>query len=68
MVFKDAPKPGAESASATLLFRVEETTSRSQFLAHFAFPSINEEETGVALKGSVDTKEDDEMGKKANRQ
>ena len=48
VIFKD---PKESEASATLLFRVDETTSRSQFLAHFAFPSVDHPETGVALKG-----------------
>ena len=33
--------------------RVEETTLRSQFLAHFAFPSVDNEEKEVALKGAT---------------
>ena len=41
------------AASATLLFRVDETTSRSQFLAHFAFPAMDHPDTGVALKGAT---------------
>lgn len=55
VMFKDsesansAPSPFA----AMLLFRVDETTSRSQFLAHFAFPSVDNQETGVALKGAT---------------
>ena len=60
VIFKD-PKDGkeesgganTEAASATLLFRVDETTSRSQFLAHFAFPSMDHPDTGVALKGAT---------------
>ena len=56
VIFKD-PKDGKEeseaAASATLLFRVDETTSRSQFLAHFAFPSMDHPDTGVALKGAT---------------
>ena len=49
------------AASATLLFRVDETTSRSQFLAHFAFPAMDHPDTGVALKGA--TRLDKEGGK-----
>eukprot|EP00093_Oithona_nana_P013342 13342.XXX_253715_241698_1 [CDS] Oithona nana genome sequencing. len=66
VMFKD-PKEGEEdekktaeganmasaAASATLLFRVDETTSRSQFLAHFAFPAMDHPDTGVALKGAT---------------
>lgn len=51
VVFKDPISPGS-AASATLLFRIDETTSRSQFLAHFAFPSVEHPETGVAIKGA----------------
>ena len=40
-----------DALSATLLFRVDETTSRSQFLAHYAFPSVNHPDTGIAIKG-----------------
>jgi len=52
VMFKDSASANSASA-ALLLFRVEETTSRSQFLAHFAFPSVDNEETGVALKGAT---------------
>ena len=52
VVFKD-PTEASAAASATLLFRVDETTSRSQFLAHFAFPSMDHPDTGVALKGAT---------------
>ena len=52
VIFKD-PKEANSASSATLLFRVDETTSRSQFLAHFAFPSVDHPETGVALKGGT---------------
>lgn len=51
VVFKDPISQGS-AASATLLFRIDETTSRSQFLAHFAFPSVQHPETGVAIKGA----------------
>ena len=42
-----------DALSATLLFRVDETTSRSQFLAHYAFPSVNHPDTGIAIKGGT---------------
>ena len=46
VIFKDG-------VSATLLFRVDETTSRSQFLAHYAFPSVNHPDTGIGNKGGT---------------
>ena len=52
VMFKDSESANSASA-AMLLFRVDETTSRSQFLAHFAFPSVDNEETGLALKGAT---------------
>ena len=58
VLFKDAFS-SQEAASATLLFRVDETTSRSQFLAHFAFPKVDHPETGVALKGAASKLEDE---------
>ena len=52
VLFKDPLADENSAASATLLFRIDETTSRSQFLAHFAFPSSDHLETGVGLKGA----------------
>ena len=58
VMFEDPPSvatslSAASAATATLLFRVDETTSRSQFLAHFAFPSVTDPDTGVALLGGT---------------
>ena len=54
VMFKDSESANSDSSfAAMLLFRVDETTSRSQFLAHFAFPSVDNQETGVALKGAT---------------
>ena len=57
VMFKDSESANSAAPSlpfsAMLLFRVDETTSRLQFLAHFAFPSVDNQETGVALKGAT---------------
>ena len=43
-----------EPRVASLLFRVDETTSsRSQFLAHFSFTPTDSKDTGVQLRGGV---------------
>jgi hypothetical protein len=41
------------AASATLLFRVDETTSHSQFLAHYAFVPVDHPDTGIVMKGGA---------------
>ena len=47
---------------ATLLFKVDETTSRSQFLAHYSFtPATGPQasDTGVQTKGGVQVKDEE---------
>jgi len=41
------------SRSATLLFRVDETTSRSQFLAHYSFTKVDDPDSGLQMRGAV---------------
>ena len=52
-----------DAVSASLLFRVDETTSRSQFLAHYAFPSVNHPDTGIGIKGGKKLGGDPTTGK-----
>ena len=42
-----------EGDSALLLVRVEEQTSRSQFLAHFSFTPESRPRTGLQIRGGV---------------
>ena len=44
---------------AMLLFKVEETTSRSQFLAQYSFTKESSEETGLFIKGAQRDQDDD---------
>lgn len=52
VMFEDATEE-SEAVSAVLLFRVDETTSRSQFLAHYSFTPLNHPDTGVQMKGGT---------------
>ena len=71
VLFQDFPQDLArdpdddddEPRVASLLFRVDETTtSRSQFLAHFSFTPTDAKDTGVQLRGGtpMETVEDGE--------
>ena len=57
VLFEDPPAAseagGLSSASATLLFKIDETTSRSQFLAHYSFTPVDEPRTGIQTRGGT---------------
>eukprot|EP00095_Tigriopus_kingsejongensis_P003735 maker-scaffold357_size197762-snap-gene-0.47 protein:Tk03735 transcript:maker-scaffold357_size197762-snap-gene-0.47-mRNA-1 annotation:"PREDICTED: uncharacterized protein LOC658825" len=54
VLFQDVEDVSGRPTEATLLFRVDEPTSRSQFLAHYSFTPVNSpEETAVQLRGGT---------------
>lgn len=51
--FQDFYGSSKRPRKATLLFRVDDTTSRSQFLAHYSFTPEDNPDTGLHFKGGT---------------
>jgi hypothetical protein len=44
---------GDSGVNSVLLFKIEESTSLSQFLAHYSFTTVDKEDTGFQIKGGI---------------
>ena len=44
---------GDSGTNSVLLFKIDESTSLSQFLAHYSFTTIDKEDTGFQIKGGI---------------
>ena len=49
-----------------MTFRVDETTSRSQFLAHFSFTSVDDPDLGLKTRGGGRVNQDADGRKRVN--